>query len=194
MFEFDRPRPLFFPEDAKDILEWIMMVLSCFEFARIRVVAGGGVLRDLHLDRPYKDIDLFLNAADASDEKVITMLRGMGFTSRVVVSNEATEYLEFTDVASVIEATHPNLPVPLQVVRMSSSNLSGEEMIRRLDLGPCQVGMDHRGLFWYTDQFLEDVLNGTFTVTRDERNDVARSVKRFERLSQKYPGWKLVMP
>jgi hypothetical protein len=183
-----------FPDHAEVILGQIRMVLATFARERIRAVAGGGVLRDLYLDRPYKDIDLFVNAADASDEKVFGMLAELGFHAHLVVSNEATEYLEFTDVASVIEATHPAVSVPIQVIRISANNLSGERMIERLDLGPCQIGMDYLGNFWHTEQFWKDVSERTFTITRSENRDVVRSTKRFERLVQKYVGWTLVVP
>jgi hypothetical protein len=194
MFEFSKPQPIVFPEDAQTLLLSIRAVLIELADQRIRSVAGGGILRDLYLDRPFKDIDLFVNAADASDEKILSVLISMGFDARVVVSNEAIEYLSFTDVASVIEANHPVFSVPVQVIRVAQNNLSGERMIERLDLGPCQIGMDYHGSFWFTDQFWDDVSHRNFTVTRDEGNDRERSIKRFDRLSVKYIGWKLVLP
>ncbi len=194
MFEFDKPQDMVFPDGAYPLLSQIRAILDLFSDNRMRAVIGGGVLRDLYLGREYKDIDLFLNAADGSDEKVIELLTKQGFTCKMIVSMEATEYLTFTDVASVIEATHPVLLAPLQIVRMAANNLSGERMIERLDLGPCQIGMDHLGNFWTTDIFRNDVVKTTFTVTRDGERDIDRSTKRFTRLSLKYPGWKLVLP
>ncbi len=194
MFEFTHPSPLTFPRDAEVTLGQIRSVLHALRDERIRSVTGGGVLRDLYLERPFKDIDIFVNASDASDLKVMAVLANLGLDSRVVVSNEATEYLDFTDVASVIEAYHPNFDAPIQVIRVSDNNLSGERMIERLDLGPCQIGMDYLGNFWHTEQFWKDVSDRTFTITRSENRDIARSTKRFDRLVQKYVGWKLVTP
>jgi hypothetical protein len=194
MFEFRNPIHLEFPAEAETILNQIRYVLRTLVEEHIHAVAGGGILRDLYLDRPYKDIDIFANANDASDEKLLGLLAELGFKCKMVVSNEATEYLSFTDVASVIEATHSSLPVPVQVIRVASNNQSGERLIERLDLGPCQIGMDCLGHYWHTVQFWEDVSERTFTVTRTEGRDIERSTKRFERLSQKYVGWKLVIP
>ena len=194
MFTFRDPLPIIFPAEG-EVLNQVRYVLASFAEERIRAVAGGGLLRDLYLDRPYKDADLFVHASDASDEKVISVLQSLGFTDvKIVVTNAATEYMEFADVESVIEGVHPSIPVPVQVIRVVTNNQSGERMIERLDLGPCQIGMDHLGHFWHTIQFWTDVSERTFTVTRNEGNDIERSVKRFERLEQKYPGWKLVVP
>lgn len=158
----------------------------------IRAVVGGGFLRDIYFERSWKDLDVFINHEDIDDWALLDKLTKHGFTARVVVSNEAIEYLSFTDVASVIEATHPHYGFPVQIIRMGHNNQSPERMIERLDLGPCQIGMDIVGNIWHTDQFINDAIAHTFTVTRDEKNDRERSVKRFKRLSAKYPGWKMV--
>jgi len=133
-----------------------------------------------------------MNASDIDDQTLLDFLASTGFSARVMVSNEAIEYLSFTDVASVIEATRPDYAFPIQIIRMAYNNESPERMIERLDLGPCQIGMDVEGNIWHTKQFTIDAFNQTFTVTRDEGNDGVRSVKRFHRLGAKYPGWKLV--
>jgi len=157
-----------------------------------RCVVGGGFLRDIFFGRLPKDLDVFMNANDMDDCALLDYLAKRGFTARVLVSNEAIEYLSFTDVSSVIEATHPYFDYPIQIIRMARHNESPERMIERLDLGPCQIGMDVEGNIWHTEQFTTDAFNQTFTITRDEGNDRTRSVKRFHRLSAKYPGWKLV--
>lgn len=194
MFEFLKPQELSFPPDAITHLNQMRAILDLLSDRRVRAVVGGGILRDLYMGAPFKDIDLFANASDANDEQMMAVLTEHGFTCRLVVSHEATEYLSFTDVSSVIEATHPMLAVPLQIIRMSANNDSGERMVERLDLGPCQIGMDHLGNFWTTRQFGDDLAAYQFTVTRSQSRDIERSTKRFQRLSLKYPGWTLVVP
>lgn len=195
MFEFSKPDSLLiFPGESKPLIHQMEMILREFQEVGIRAVIGGGILRDLHLNRPYKDIDLFTHADDADEDKILSVLRQMGFACQVVVCNEATEYLSFTDVASVIEATHPSLEIPLQVIRMSANNGSPERLIERLDLGPCQIGMDYLGQFWVTTQFKADLMFKQFTITRSETRDIERSTKRFDRLALKYPEWELVIP
>lgn len=191
MTQFRNPN---FEMETTSIHHHVQMILRDFWKLGRLAVLGGGALRDTFLGRPIKDFDIFVNAQDADDYFVMDLLRSHGFSSRVLVTNEAVEYLQFTDVSSVLEAVHPRMPLPLQIIRMHANNESAERMIERLDFGPCQIGMDGLGYFWVTEQFEKDIKAHQFTATRLAAKDVMRSIKRFERLKEKYKGWKLVLP
>jgi hypothetical protein len=67
-------------------------------------------------------------------------------------------------------------------------------IIDRVDFGLCQIGADLLGVE-YTPAYEYDRTNQCLTLTRAESVEgVRRSLKRYERLSQKYVGWELNVP
>jgi hypothetical protein len=65
----------------------------------------------------------------------------------------------------------------------------------RNDFGICQIAAWLEGGEWrfdYTEAFIDDVMAKTFTLTRE--GDEARSLRRYERLREKYPDHRLVTP
>ena len=184
-----------------DIMSTIWNVLAILTLQGHDAVVGGGCLRDLeNLGRgKIKDIDIFVPQESVSPERVMELFKTAGFSSRIVITQMAAEYLAFTDVSCVVECHSPNCPWPVQVIFLAKNCGSAEQVIERLDLGPCQIGMDHHGTVWRSPRYISDVAAQTMTVTRPGNdlgpgsfNDRLRSTTRFHRLSQKYPGWKLV--
>lgn len=177
------------------------MIGSSFAYARlmdylavrdIPVVCGGGYVRDLFLKKEPKDIDLFVSAESLNYLQATQILREQGYQTNLVVHEMAAEYLQFLDVSYVIEATR-NDTLPIQIIGLVRNCGSAEEIIGRLDLGICQIGVDWTGAVWWTEAFALDNANNTMTVVRGETyHDKLRSTKRYNRLVQKYPGFKLV--
>jgi len=67
-------------------------------------------------------------------------------------------------------------------------------IVERVDFGLCQIGFDLMGVVT-TPAYEFDKANQVFTLTRAESVEgVMRSIKRYERLSQKYQGWPLQVP
>ena len=67
-------------------------------------------------------------------------------------------------------------------------------IIERVDFGLCQIGADPLGVE-YSAAYEFDHANRCFTLTRAESVDgVRRSLKRYERLKQKYQGGPLRIP
>lgn len=153
------------------------------------VVVAGGVLRDLFHDVPVNDIDVFIPHVNGSPQEGLRALKNIfGDDGRL-------DFVSYSDDIDVLYAfTFPNLsfaPVNFIVVK-ADVPLTGERC--RMDFGLCQVWYD--GLhIECTEAFQDDYWNQTFTLKRgSSERDFARSMRRWRRLSQKYPGHTLVIP
>ncbi len=166
--------------------------LNTLSARSVDAVVAGGFLRDLWHNRQPKDIDFFVKAEHLNHLQAVAFLRELGFDASVVVHQRAAEYLKFADVAWVVEGVRLN-ELPIQIIGLVKNCDSAEQVVQRLDLGLCQIGMDFTGAFWCSDGFMQDSILKTMTVVRAETyHDRLRSTQRFNRLVKKYPGFKLV--
>ncbi len=154
-------------------------------------IVAGGVLRDWTTgkEREAKDIDVFVEDHPGYLHDLLETLTE--FKCRLAVPERVAQYMQFENVNCVQEFTSAACPLPVQVIVMCTSVVP-QKLIERHDFGACQIGYD--GCLWYmTPAFQRDVCNQTFTLVRcRDAKDKARSLKRWERLSTKYQGWKLV--
>jgi hypothetical protein len=128
-----------------------------------RYVIAGGYFRDKVHDVPFKDIDIFIPA------------------------NGPREQADDTDVDYRIEASYvlTYRDLTLNFVRLSD-NLSTAEVLSRMDIGLCQIGMDEQGQIVATQAFLDDTKNRTLTIKRRSESG------HIERVHAKYPHFKLI--
>ena len=104
---------------------------------------------------------------------------------------------EYMDAAKEVMSTitfHPLDDTPeLNLVQLAES-FNPADIIMRVDFGLCQIGADVLGVT-STEAYARDKANQTLTLTRAETVEgVRRSLRRYERLAQKYTDWTLVVP
>lgn len=170
---------------------WRLILRRITPFAPSAHIAGGAV-RDMILERPVKDIDVFLPEA-VSPTKLDEALDGL--YSRATI-NSCDEYVYWN---SEVGQTGELLPVdvtlpPLNLIWLKSK-ASLDENLTRFDFGLCRAAYSlDRGLV-ASPEFVEDAAAHRFTVTC-WRNaaQVHRTLERYRRIGAKYQGWPLVLP
>lgn len=139
-------------------------------------VIAGGAVRDSLFGKPVKDIDIFVSKEQAH------------FITEVfsVEKNLYCGYINIPDVDGVfdIPVTHTELPV--QIITMDEG-MSPADRLHTFDFGFCQVAYDGKNIIT-TENFLNDYKNNTITLVYCEnQHEYDRSMRRFERLKEKYP-------
>jgi hypothetical protein len=147
-------------------------------------------MRDLDNGRPIKDLDVFYNEAHAADN-FISALSG-----RYVYKNGITD-CSYIDAASEIFSTTVFIDTQggpdLNLINVDPS-FDTTKMLERMDFGICLIGFNGEEVI-RTKAYHHDQANQQFTLTRaDSIEGTLRSLKRYDRLAQKYPEWPLVIP
>lgn len=155
------------------------------------VVLAGGALRDLDNGRQVKDLDFFVHAADQKAfVSMASRLREAGFSLKH--SMPAGSYLqgwteEVVGLIDLSEGVGPN-ELPAQIVVINAPLSTVRE---RMDFGLCRISYDGYAVY-RSYSYKHDVDNHTITLLRPGSNaQVRRSLKRYERLRQKY-DWPLI--
>ncbi|MGP4725211.1 hypothetical protein ACSV5S_11105 [Agrobacterium deltaense] len=156
-------------------------------------VLSGGALRDWGHGAPVKDLDFFVpwsvdNLCDLND---LMELNGWSKVQNIPPSCEG-----LGEVVAVVGYSKPGM-LDLNVIFLSEDHdLAPSAVARRNDFGICQIAawieLDGEWRFDYSSAFIEDVMAKTFTLLRE--GDEARSLRRYERLKEKYPDHTLVTP
>lgn len=167
-------------------------ILAVVQQAAPEAILAGGSLRDLENGAPVKDLDIFVRHRDGEyASPYLHKLQQLDtFTyRRIVTSFESC--LEDSDC--VLSETFPVGGLDVNIVHLDGS-VDMERVLTRIDFGICQIGYDGKSITT-TEAYRQDRAKRTFTVTRfDSTDDNARTLRRWERISQKYPGWTLVNP
>jgi Poly A polymerase head domain len=154
---------------------------------------AGGAVRDTILERPIKDIDIFL--ADAGGDAAAALLRSkFGY----VKVGEWKQYLDFSDpmVTRVAKFEKADETIPICLIGLKE-DLTPADNIVRFDFGVCMAawaGGD--GPMFTADDFERDSESKTFTLCRaDNYAQFAYSMVRYEKLTaDRYSGWELSVP
>jgi hypothetical protein len=171
-----------------DLLYALSVVKEANRYRELTVIAGGA-LRD-HLNGKFiKDIDVFIRT-DRPSSEVLADLQTVFMEAEMEFD---LSYADNPDVAAVIDLRYSVSGIPIQVILLKRGD-TREDILQRIDLGICQVGYDEDGLFC-TKAFTDDFLHKTMTIVRcDSAGEYRRSIRRFERLSEKYINWTLSAP
>jgi hypothetical protein len=152
---------------------------------------GGGAVRDTLLERPIRDIDLFLEA-DATDGAACVLRSRFGY----VKVGEWKSYEMFSDPAVIrvakFEKADEAIPIcliGLKHPRMMQANLE------RFDFGICMAAWNGDEVYT-APEYKIDIEQKTFTLCRaDNKLQFAYSMSRFDKMTaDRYAGWKLVVP
>lgn len=150
---------------------------------------AGGALRDLDNGRPVKDYDVFFT----EDFSLGALDRALWSISYRYSRSCPGDYM---DAAKEVKGTYTysTMGQPELNFILLEKHFNPSSIIDRVDFGICQIGADPMGVF-STPAYEFDKQNQCFTLTRAESVDgVQRSLKRYERLQQKYQGWRLNVP
>lgn len=152
-------------------------------------IIAGGALRDLMNERPIKDIDIFINPHALLKTPSTAALRGIEVTRTFHPGYVGAR------MASEVRSTYQYMAQGFEYnLIVLAEPKTPEEMVARMDFGLCQIGFDGEDLL-VSLAFLKDFALGTFTIALDRgEHDHARSLKRYARLSSKYPDFPLIDP
>lgn len=153
---------------------------------------AGGCLRDLHMQRDVKDIDIFLKWSPGIEDRLEEALD----MKMVTEIGEAQAYgASMQDVIGVLNG--PNIgKVPVQLVLLDGGrDWTPVTVIGRFDFGICQICYD-RNRVEVTRDFVTDTTKSTYTLINSETEPRRRrSIRRYMRHTKpggKYEGFKLV--
>jgi hypothetical protein len=164
---------------------------------------AGGAVRDTLLERPIKDIDLFLDNS-ATDEAAKLMRKHFGF---VMVGNWESYDGGFSDrsLARVAKFEKADEETPVCLIGLQAPSewhdydepqpFGRKANLNRFDFGICQAGWD--GETVYTSAAYKiDVEQKSFTVCRsDNQAQFDYTMSRFEKMTkERYAGWQLKVP
>lgn len=155
-------------------------------------VLSGGALRDHIHGAPVKDLDIFLPWDGDVVEEIDRCLMADGWKLTQSIPPSCAGLGEVIEVRGYQKDDETDLNFVYLDTLVETDPLS---IAKRNDFGICQISAWIEGGEWrfeYTEAFIEDMMAETFTLIR--QGDEARSLRRFERLKEKYPGHRLVTP
>lgn len=145
---------------------------------------AGGFLRDRDHGVEPKDIDVFLTYTDSALAAVRYAFRHWR-PFQMIPKN----YVDgMNGVEAVLGYELPGFAWPINIIFLSKE-ATMETVLSRFDFGLCQIGTDGVAVYT-TDAYDTDKDSRTFTLVSD--HSPPRSLRRFERFQEKYPGYKLV--
>jgi hypothetical protein len=154
---------------------------------------AGGAVRDTILDRPIRDIDIFLH--HTGGERAAALLRTeFGY----VKVGEWVQYEGFSDpmVMRVAKFEKADETIPVCLIGLAET-LNPHDNIARFDFGVCMAAWAGGGTSMITsNNFKRDIESKTFTLYRaDNLAQFSYSMVRFEKLTaDRYKGWTLSIP
>jgi hypothetical protein len=154
---------------------------------------AGGAVRDTILERPIRDVDIFLSNTGA-DPAAALLRAEFGY----VKVGEWRQYEGFSDpmVERVAKFEKADETIPICLIGLKE-NLSLYDNIGRFDFGCCMAAWEGGTSPIITNvHFKRDVESKTFTLCRaDNLAQYSYSMVRFAKLTaDRYEGWKLAVP
>lgn len=164
---------------------------------RGQAVVGGGFLRDLALGVRPKDMDLFI-MADTREGPSEEMLKAMDESlGRIQWLARDGEYIAMGTCCRVGGTkVGPNgHPYDVEVnVIVLDNGIRPADDARLNDFGICQIWFDGENVDC-TEAFKRDIERKTFTLSVcEDEGQFKRSMRRWDRLSKKFPEHALVIP
>lgn len=164
-------------------------LLSAFAQQGHRAFIGGGAVRDAIFGREIRDVDVFVMPHMLDED----LLREATATQVMGVEPIKAQHFGYVlpDVAGQFVYERGDLHFEVNVVPMRDF-YSPVELAERMDFGICQAVLDAASVLHVTEAWVGDMALRKFTLTDPEKID--RSLRRWERLSAKYPEFRLDNP
>lgn len=174
-----------------DFMSECARILTALQAVAPDARIAGGAVRDWLLERPVKDIDVFVSA-DASERKLAKAV--MKFRPEVKRTVDGRYFQSDRSVVESIEYGDEaeRLP-PINIIRLAERHTIASN-IARFDLGLCRAAFDGKDIRTHAD-FRSDVRFKRLTIRKCENEkQFELSLARFVRLEEKYPGWRFTVP
>ena len=154
---------------------------------------AGGAVRDTILERPIRDVDIFLHTS-AADPAAALLRAEFGY----VKVGEWMQYEMFSDpmVVRVAKFEKADETIPICLIGLAE-NLNPRNNIARFDFGVCMAAWGGGTAAMITNEhFKRDIESKTFTLCRaDNLAQFSYSMVRFEKLTaDRYKDWGLSVP
>jgi hypothetical protein len=154
-------------------------------------VIAGGCLRDGDHGVKVKDVDIFIREFPLwSDREMLERLgQKLGLKGSTTIKYESIEYIfgMDSDVQRVFDFDL------FQVIALKKMETL-EDVVGRIDFGLCRIGTNGDRAYISPD-YVVDKAGKQFTLLRCESNrQYNRSMARYDRLKEKYPEHRLVIP
>jgi predicted nucleotidyltransferase len=161
-------------------------ILQSLQNGGIKAIIAGGCVRDFILQRPIKDIDVFVPVGCGFD-----MWLPVGTT---LVRKNDLSYAPFSDGMVKYTTTLEYKGNDVQIIEVDMEEFSADELMARVDFTICQATYDMELGVYVSPSFLEDTSAKEFVLIRaDNQDQYDYSMKRYERLTaEKYKGWGFV--
>lgn len=154
-----------------------------------QALLAGGCLRDTINNVPVNDIDIFV-----PEDKAKLAGHLISDTHPTLAKSIPEPYFTMNnDVRSVDYYAGARGVRPVNIIGVTAWTCTPEQQLARFDFGICRVAYDGKTL-WKDLSFDRDKADRTFTLTSNFQtpDQLKNSRARFERLSGKYVGWKLI--
>lgn len=153
-----------------------------WEFPGSHPVIGGGAIRDSILNRPIKDVDVFLRAKDHNYSLDSEL------TKRIRCSPQTLAYGR-PDMHGAWDFLQHIEGYPVQLILADFEDL--EDLAHTFDIGLSRVTYDGERIY-VSPEFTQDAQDKAFRIRRaDNRYELERSLKRCQRHAEKYPEFHL---
>ena len=153
-------------------------------------IVAGGCLRDTIMHRPVNDIDVFV-----PEDDVWRARRAIRETHPECVRSIPEPYFVFNTEVRSVDYYAPKSGVvwpPVNIIGVTNGTCTPEQQLERFDFGICRVAFDGVRL-WKDLAFDRDQRDETFSLLVSQSTRQREySLARYERLQEKYAGWKLV--
>jgi hypothetical protein len=164
---------------------WTTLLSSVREIYETEAIVAGGAVRDYNMDKPVKDIDIFLNT-DADTLLDRTPELGFGPYSHVYEQKKAYDRQIIEDVINFQVLGHD-----VQLIAKKMDDLNPASIFECFDFGFCQAAFDADNGLVYSPAYHLDKQSGTCTLLTNDEN-WEKSYKRYLKWLDKYPDLKLI--
>jgi hypothetical protein len=173
--------------------------LAKLQAVGVKGLIAGGAVRDHLLNRPVKDIDVFVPYSEDIEQKLQAAF-GVLHVNPLISAEYAGAGGEVEHVyevaissdpfGSLEEITRP----PLQIIVLAPG-LDPVDRARHHDFGICQAWYLGNGQFGETLAFTNDVMHQRFTLSHcEDQQQFDRSMRRWERFRERFDGFYLYVP
>lgn len=171
--------------------------LAKLQAVGVKGLIAGGAVRDHLLNRPVKDIDVFVPYSEDIEQKLQAAF-GVLHVNPLISAEYAGAGGEVEHVYEVAISSDPFEPdggrPPLQVIVLAPG-LDPVDRARHHDFGICQCWYLGKGQFGETLAFTNDVMNQRFTLSHcEDQQQFDRSMRRWGRFRERFDGFYLYVP
>lgn len=168
--------------DVDDIPRAWRSALASIQTLAPEAVIAGGCLRDREHGVKVKDIDIFVpcESVDSHEGKVFEQkMKNDGWHNVQTLHDES---YNGSRISRSIETEFPNCP-PINIIVMPYSLIE-------FDFGICQIEFNGKRIFRTRDYVIDHGARQFRLVPKIGDAEFIRTIDRWSRLKEKYPGWK----